>query len=39
MVDVLGLNKYFIGSMDQMSFKASALKSLVSHSKEWMETY
>ncbi|MDN5434003.1 MAG: hypothetical protein L0G10_10165 [Acinetobacter sp.] len=38
-VDVLGLNKYFIGSIDQMSFKASALKSLVSHSKEWMETY
>lgn len=39
MVDVLGLNKYFIGSMDQMPFKASALKPLVPHSKEWMETY
>ena len=36
-VDVLGLNKYFIGSMDQMPFKASALKPLVPHSKEWME--
>jgi len=37
--DVLGLNKYFIGSIDQMSFKASALKPLVPYSKEWMETY
>ncbi|WP_254626871.1 RHS repeat-associated core domain-containing protein, partial [Acinetobacter seifertii] len=36
-VDVLGLNKYFIGSMDQMPHKASELKPLTPHSKEWME--
>ena len=36
-VDTLGLNKYFIGKMTEMPYKASALKPLTPHSKEWME--